>query len=136
MSLTVTALNRKTLEKKYKYLNFWIFSNTWILYLEYSFFKKINLPDTETWNDVLLLHATVISIQQMYGKLAKIITVRLKQPNQGQPLIKINTLLLCYRVQSFRIKTWLLISAPVVVYENSKEICLHVFIMREGHTMT
>lgn len=71
MSLTVTALNRKTLEKKCKYLNFWIFSNTWILYLEYSFFKKINLPDTETWNDVLLLHATVISIQQMYGKLQK-----------------------------------------------------------------
>lgn len=71
MSLTVTALNRKTLEKKFKYLNFWIFSNTWILYLEYSFFKKINLPDTVTWNDVLLLHATVISIQQMYAKLQK-----------------------------------------------------------------
>lgn len=110
----VVALSKqKCIRKQFK---FW--------YLEDSFFKKINLPDTVRWDNVLF-HFMIISIQQM--QTSKIIMFRFKQPNQSR-LFDNNQYFasLLQRLKSFWIRTWLIISTTIVLHENSGEVCLHI----------
>lgn len=97
--------------------------------MEYPAFKKINLPDTEKWNN-LLFHFMIISIQQM--QTSKIITFRFKQPNQAR-LFDNNQYFSSWlqRLKSFQIRTWLIISTTIVLHENSREVCLHILFLEK-----